>query len=92
MRRSTPSTGRSGRSGSPACSSTSTIVAPDLVKILSKAEQLERLLLTTGALTVAEIMGELGVSDSHVRSILTKDHGRRFTRLEDRRIAAVTNQ
>jgi hypothetical protein len=60
------------------------VTAPELTEALSKPERMRRLLLHGSRSTkaIADEMGD-GVTEAQVRSILSKDAGRRFVRLPD---------
>jgi hypothetical protein len=66
------------------------VEAPELVRTLTVADQMVRL-LRSGAQPVAAIAGELGKTDGYVRSVLHKDFGKRFRRLEDGRIGLASH-
>lgn len=53
---------------------------------LGQAERLRRYLLANGAHKTGEIAEELGIAPSAIRTVLTRDGGRQFTRLHDGRI------
>ena len=56
--------------------------APDLTAGLSQRERMTRL-LAYGSKSTSALANDLGVTEPQVRSILSKDHGRRFQRLPD---------
>jgi len=64
------------------------LTAPDLVQGLSKPERMARL-LARGAQTTGAIAEQLEATEAQVRSILSKDAGRRFVRLPDGSIGLV---
>jgi hypothetical protein len=64
------------------------VTAPELTEALSKPERMRRL-LAGGSRTTKAIADELEVSELRVRSILSKDAGRRFVRLPDNSIGLV---
>lgn len=64
------------------------VTAPELTEALSKPERMRRL-LASGSRTTKAIADELEVSELRVRSILSKDAGRRFVRLPDNSIGLV---
>jgi len=64
--------------------------SPELLKALTQPEQMRRH-LRNGALGTQELAELLDVQQSTIRTILTRDKGRRFTRLPDGRIGLVTS-
>lgn len=64
--------------------------SPELIKALPQPEQMRRH-LRDGALGTHELAELLDVAQSTVRTILTRDKGRHFTRLPDGRIGLVAS-
>jgi hypothetical protein len=64
------------------------VTAPDLAMGLSKPERMTRV-LAHGAKSTHAIATELEITEAHVRSILSKDSGRRFVTLPDGSIGVV---
>jgi hypothetical protein len=58
------------------------VTAPDLTEGLGKSERMRRL-LADGSLTTKAIAERMNTSQGQVRSILSKDSGRRFKRMPD---------
>jgi hypothetical protein len=58
------------------------VTAPELTEALSKPERMRRLLVN-GSRPTKGIADDMGISEAQVRSILSKDAGRRFVRLPD---------
>lgn len=62
--------------------------APELLRSLSQPEQMARA-LAAGAKSTRDVAAALDVPESSVRTILTRDRGRRFVRLPDNSIGLV---